>query len=62
MKNKVLFERANRDNDTELKAKLRNDYAAWCTANGRTPIDSQSTIDWWDAEVNWNTERDLKGR
>lgn len=54
MKNKELFDRANKDRDLELQAKLRSDYEKWCKNNGRTPLNPQSTIDWWNEEVNWH--------
>ena len=53
MKNKELFDRANKDNDLKLQAKLRSDFREWCRLNGRTPLNPQSIIDWWAEEVKW---------
>lgn len=49
-KNKELFDRANATNDAELRTKLRNNFLAWCQENGRTPLNTQSTLDWWELE------------
>ena len=53
MKNKELFDRANTDGDLKLQAKLRNEYEEWCKKNGRTAMNPQSTLDWWNEDVNW---------
>lgn len=53
MKNKELFDRANKDKDLKLQDKLRNDYGKWCKKNHRTPLDTKSTVDWWNEEVKW---------
>ena len=53
MKNKELFDRANQDRDLNLQAKLREDYETWCKNNGRTPLNPQAIIDWWNEEVKW---------
>jgi len=51
MKNKELFERANKDNDFELKATLRHAYREWCEVNGKMPFAIESNSVWWDEEV-----------
>lgn len=51
MKNRELFDKANADNDLNIKEKLRNDYADWCKKNGRTKINAQSTIDFLEEDV-----------
>lgn len=57
MKNKELFDRANRDKDLELQKKLRNDFERWCLSNGRTPMNPISLNDWWNDEVAWNISK-----
>lgn len=56
MKNRELFDRANSEDSPSLKAKLRNDFAEWCKENGRTQLNTQSTIDWWDEDVKWQSK------
>lgn len=51
MKNKELFDRANKNMDLKLQEKLRNDFEIWCKINGRTVLNPQSTIEWWGEEV-----------
>lgn len=50
MKNKELFDRANFDDDMNLKSKLREDFFDWCKKNGRTPLNPFSINDWWKEE------------
>lgn len=51
MKNKELFDRANFDDDMNLKSKLREDFLDWCKKNGRTPLNPASINDWWKEEA-----------
>ena len=53
MKNKELFDKANEDNDLELKEKLRNDFMIWCKENKRTAQSPLALTDWWNETVKW---------
>lgn len=55
MTNRELFDKANANNDKELQAKLRDDFAEWCRQNEKEPLEPQTVEEWWSQNVEEQT-------